>query len=101
MSKDQWTQRKKDLIRSRMELHNDLDDFGRVWDREDLEMSVLYDQQYVDIHLLSGEILVARLLEMGPYMYFVEVAQNETVKKLLVPKHSVKFVLLRDQKTEG
>jgi len=49
-----------------------------------------YARKYFTIRLLDGETMDVRLLEVSQYHLLVEAEKG----KLLVPKHSIKYVIL-------
>ncbi len=77
------------------EIYKD-DKFKRFWDREDTERYVLKDAEFIDIHLITGDIFPCRLLEMGKYVYYVELKnKNGGTIKVIIPKHAVKMIVPR------
>lgn len=68
----------------------------RVQETEDWDARLLKEIKYFTVVLNDGETIQAKLLEINRYHL-----QLETDNRiLLVPKHSVKYIILRELKTE-
>jgi len=94
----QKTQEEKDLIEDRYKSIYSTDQYKRLWDRRDAERFYLKDEKYIDIHLLTGEILVCELIEWATYAVVVNFADKKgRIIKTLIPKHSIKFVVIKQQ----
>ena len=81
----------------RRELKKDYDKYGRLWDREDIEQTYLYNHKYIDVHLVSGESFVCELVEGGKFNYVVNIISKNGINKMaIIPKHSVKYIIVKD-----
>ena len=97
MGKSLVSDEKKASEEKRRELWKELDSFNRLWHREDTETFALFDYEFVDIHLVSGETIVCRIIEWGRYVAFVEFVSKSRKVKALIHKSQIKMVVIREK----
>lgn len=65
----------------------------RVQETEDWDARLLKEIKYFKVVLNDGETMQAKLLEINRYHIQVETES----RVLLIPKHSIKYIILKDQ----
>jgi len=90
----------KEATKKRDYLHHEPDPFDRFWDRQDTERTAFREIENIEIHLITGEVFKCKLLECGQFVYLVEVKSKKGKATMIVPKHSVNFVVVKDSATE-
>ena len=69
--------------------------------RKSQEQKFLQPYEYIDLYLMTGESLACRLIEVGTYVYFVELQTKQGYRRAMINKHAVKYVIPKVMVEEG
>lgn len=84
---------------------------GRYWDRSDLER--FHIQEYlaaqesigkksiIQFVLRNGKAVSGRFVELGTYAYAIDAKVGEQVRRIVVPKHAIDYVILGEDTKGG
>jgi hypothetical protein len=73
-----------------------VDTNSQLWDRRDSERAFYQGNEYIDVHLITDEIIPCRLIECGQFVLIVELKTKTRLAKALIPKHAIKMIVIKE-----